>query len=159
MRLVKGLTTFVLIAALTALSAQAAQAAGPNGNDFTDPAQTGCSNTAVTVWSKNLIHPVTGVVNGRMELRYSTACQTNWVRINNYVNGATAEKILVRQREYLPEGGTVPYAEDHTSDTFYGWSYGLQLYAPAWMCVQVGGVIRLNGAVIASNGQALDRVC
>lgn len=127
--------------------------------DYTDPAQTGCSATGVTIWAKDLTHPVTGAVTGRMELRYSTACETNWVRINNYVNGASARKIIQRYRTNAPGGGSVEFAQDNTVDTYYGWSYGLQFYAPSWVCVAVGGVIELNGQVIGHNGQGLEQVC
>jgi hypothetical protein len=48
------------------------------------PAQTGCINSAITIWINDLRHPASGIVTGRMELRYSTACETSWVRINNY---------------------------------------------------------------------------
>ncbi|QDY11158.1 DUF2690 domain-containing protein [Micromonospora sp. HM134] len=136
------------------------QAAPPgSGYDYTDPAQTGCSATGITIWSKELRHPATGTVNGVMELRYSTACETNWVRVNNYIPGAAATKIITRPRVHAPAGGSLEYATDSTTDVYYGWSYGLQFYAPSWVCVDVGAVLTLNNAVIGSNGQALDRVC
>ncbi|MFC4044526.1 DUF2690 domain-containing protein [Dactylosporangium siamense] len=155
------MTAAVLAAAAVAfVPSESAQAAPPGaGIDNTDPSSTGCSASAITYWSKNLTNPATGVVNGTMELRYSRSCETNWVRINNYVSGATAQKTIVRLHTYAPSGGSVPYAQDITSDTVTGWSYGMQLYAPSWVCVQVGGVITLNGQVIASNGQSLDWVC
>jgi hypothetical protein len=142
------------------LVAPQADAAPPNLQyDYTDPAQTGCSASATTIWAKDLTNPASGVITGRMEVRYSTACQTNWVRVNNYVNGATARKIIQRYRTNAPEGGSVPFAEDSTADTYFGWSYGLQFYAPSWVCVAVGGVIELNGQTIGINGQGLDQVC
>lgn len=149
-----------VVSALCLTTALPASAAPPYGQyDYTDPAQTGCSASAITIWSKDLRHPVSGVVNGRMEVRYSTVCETNWVRVNNYVNGASARKIIQRYRTHAPNGGTVEFAEDNTVDTYFGWSYGLQFYAPSWVCIAVGGVIELNGQVIGSNGQGLDQVC
>ena len=160
MRIPKIATALALAAGLVLASAPSAQAAPPgSGYDHTDPAQTGCSATAITIWTKQLRHPATGVVNGAMELRYSTACQTNWVRVDNYVNGAAARKIIVRQRVHAPEGGSLEYAIDNTVDVYHGWSYGLQLYAPSWVCVEVGAVLTLGDTVIGSNGQALDQVC
>jgi hypothetical protein len=148
------------LSALSLATVPSAGAAPPYGQyDYTDPAQTGCSASAATIWSKDLRHPVSGVVNGRMEVRYSTVCETNWVRVNNYVNGAKARKLIQRSRTHAPAGGVVEFAQDNTVDTYFGWSYGLQFYAPSWVCVAVGGVIELNGQVIGSNGQALDQVC
>jgi hypothetical protein len=154
------LVVAAIVAALFLTATAQANAAPPYGQyDYTDPAQTGCAASAVTIWAKDLRHPVSGAVTGRMEVRYSTACETNWVRINNYVNGASARKIIQRYRTNAPGGGSVEFAEDNTVDTYYGWSYGLQFYAPAWVCVAVGGVIELGGQVIGSNGQGLDQVC
>jgi len=159
--LIRIMTAAVLTAAAVAvIPAGVAQAAPPGiGLDNSDPAVTGCSTSAITYWSKNLLNPATGAVNGTVELRYSRSCETNWVRVNNYVGGATAQKTLVRLRTNAPSGGSVPYGQDVTSDTVTGWSYGMQLYAPSWVCVEVGAVITLNGQVIASNGQSLDLVC
>ncbi|WP_428964774.1 DUF2690 domain-containing protein [Micromonospora fluostatini] len=149
-----------LTAGLALAPVQPVQAAPPGSQyDYTDPAQTGCSATAVTIWSKQLQHPVTGVVNGVMEVRYSTACQTNWVRVNNYVNGAAATKIMIRPRVHTPEGGSLEYASDTTVDVYHGWSYGLQFYAPSWVCIQVGATLTLGNEVIGSNGQSVDWVC
>lgn len=147
-------------AALLSVAVLPATAAPPYLQyDYTDPAQRGCSTSAVTIWAKDLRHPATGAVTGRMEVRYSTACQTNWVRVNNYVNGATAHKTIQRYRTHAPEGGSVPFASDTTADTYFGWSYGLQFYAPSWVCVAVGGVIEHNGQVVGTNGQSVDVVC
>ncbi|RAN97440.1 hypothetical protein GAR05_03560 [Micromonospora saelicesensis] len=160
MRVLKITAALALTVGLVLGPAGTTQAAPPgNGYDYTDPAQTGCSATGITIWSKELRHPATGAVNGVMELRYSTACETNWVRVNNYVNGAAARKIIVRPRVHAPAGGSLEYAEDSTVDVYHGWSYGLQVYAPSWVCVDVGAVLIDGTAVIGSNGQALDRVC
>lgn len=94
-----------------------------------------------------------------MEVRYSTTCQTNWVRVDNYVNGASASKIVQRYRTHAPTGGSVPFAEDITVDTYFGWSYGLPFYAPSWVCVAVGDVIEQDEQVIGTNGPGLDQVC
>ncbi|SCL26930.1 Protein of unknown function [Micromonospora pallida] len=160
MRLPRIVAALVLAVGLALAPAGTAQAAPPGtGYDYTDPAQTGCSASAITIWSKDLRHPATGVVNGVMELRYSTVCQTNWVRVNNYVSGAAARKIIVRPRVHAPYGGSLEYAMDSTVDVYYGWSYGLQFYAPSWVCVEVGAVLTLGTEVIGQNGQALDQVC
>ncbi|MEU8051665.1 DUF2690 domain-containing protein [Micromonospora harpali] len=160
MRMTRIAAALALTVGLALGTGGAVQAAPPgSGYDYTDPAQTGCSATGITIWSKELRHPATGAVNGVLELRYSTACETNWVRVNNYVNGAAAVKIIARPRVHAPTGGSLEYATDSTVDVYYGWSYGLQFYAPSWVCVDVGGMITLNGVVLGSNGQALDRVC
>ena len=154
------LVVAAVVSALCFTTALPASAAPPNEQyDYTDPAQTGCSTSGVTIWAKDLRHPVSGLVTGRMEVRYSMVCETNWVRINTYVGGASARKIIQRYRTHAPAGGSVPFAEDNTVDTYLGWSYGLQFYALSWVCIAVGGVIELNGEVIGSNGQALDQVC
>jgi hypothetical protein len=160
MRLPRIVAALALIVGLALVPAGTAQAAQPGtGYDYTDPAQMGCSASAITIWSKELRHPATGAVNGVMELRYSTVCQTNWVRVNNYVSGAAARKIIVRPRVHTPYGGSLEYAMDSTVDVYYGWSYGLQFYAPSWVCVEVGAVLTLGTEVIGQNGQALDQVC
>ncbi|WP_329171335.1 DUF2690 domain-containing protein [Streptomyces sp. NBC_01477] len=141
------------------LTTGTATAATGSQYDYTDPAATGCSGNAITYWSKNLLNPANGAVTGVVELRYSRTCQTNWVRVNNYVGGAVAEKIIVRPRTLLPQGGSLDYAQDVTDDALTGYSYGLQFYAPAGVCVEVGGVIRLNGVVVGNNGQTFDLVC
>ncbi|UYF97173.1 YjfA family protein (plasmid) [Rhodococcus aetherivorans] len=64
------LALFVVIA--TASSAQAAPRSG-------DPLATGCATNATTIW-KRTIDFVT------VEVRYSPACGTNWVRVSGATN-------------------------------------------------------------------------
>ena len=127
--------------------------------DYTDPAATGCSASAITYWSKSLLNPADGTVTGQVELRYSRACKTNWVRVDNYVSGAVARKFIARPWTELPEGGALDYAQDVTDDALTGYSYGLQFYAPAGVCVYVGGFVILNGVTVGQNGQTPDYVC
>lgn len=73
--------------ALTALGTGTAQAAA---YDNTDPASTGCANTAQTVASAAIYDSSGTTELGYIELRYSTACQTIWARVttfNGYVPG------------------------------------------------------------------------
>jgi hypothetical protein len=68
-------------AALTVLSTGTAHAAA---YDNTDPASTGCANTAKTVASAP-IYDVSGSSEiGYIELRYSTGCQTIWARVTTF---------------------------------------------------------------------------
>jgi hypothetical protein len=59
-------------ATLLALTLGAAPA---NAATSGDPQTTGCANTASTIWS----HTYLGY--GTVEVRYSSACGTNWVRV------------------------------------------------------------------------------
>jgi len=63
--------------------------------DRTDPVQTGCANNAYTVGSNNLFTP-SGQLVGRVELRYSTTCHTNWARVISYVGSRQLLTFSVR---------------------------------------------------------------
>jgi len=56
--------------------------------DFTWPDDTGCSNTAVTIYTAS-------IATGKVELRYSTSCRTVWSRITVFPNALIED----------PEGG------------------------------------------------------
>lgn len=65
----------VLAGASIALMMVAPASAGAAAYDGTDPAATGCSSTAVTIYSK-----MVGSY-AYVELRYSRGCRTTWARL------------------------------------------------------------------------------
>jgi hypothetical protein len=71
-------TKLVLLAAvallITAPGAQAAQSAG-------DPSRSGCDTSRYDLRSKRMYDPATGAYMGLGILRYSVACQTEWVTV------------------------------------------------------------------------------
>ena len=117
------------------LSAAPAQAAG-YGYDGTDPASTGCATGSTAIASFPIKVNGTGSTVATLEVRYSSACGTNWVRINNTVSGMFVNKWI--QRTSSPV-----YTQEDT-DTNVGWSYGMQVYAPGSTCIQVDGVLIYN---------------
>jgi hypothetical protein len=75
------LTALTASTALTVLGTGTAHAAA---YDNTDPASTGCANTAETVASAAIYDSSGTAKLGYIELRYSTACQTVWARVTTY---------------------------------------------------------------------------
>lgn len=74
----------VLLAALAVLSGLAVGTAPAANAASTDPLSSGCSNGATTIWSQTYLG------YGRVEVRYSPSCGTNWVRISQ-ATGRPAE--------------------------------------------------------------------
>ena len=146
----KSRTTLLAVgAAIALLTGAVAPVASAAPYDGSNPATTGCANTAVVVATANVVNPQNGAITGVAELRYSTSCQTNWVRVNNYVSGATAIKNINR----LASSGYGAFSQSET-DSVTGWSYGMQAYAPGATCISWGGFITLNGQQIGSTGQS-----
>ncbi|HWJ62357.1 MAG TPA: DUF2690 domain-containing protein [Acidimicrobiales bacterium] len=78
----RGLGRLVAAVALAGgLVAAMASPANALAYDYTDPATTGCSATAITVASTAVIDSRNGANVGTVELRWSTACKTNWARV------------------------------------------------------------------------------
>lgn len=110
--------------------------------DNTDPAATGCSSGSSAIYGKTIYSGGTAI--GLMEVRYSPSCGTNWVRVNNYGYYPRAGKLI-----YVAPSGAYTY----TGDSYVGWSYGLQVYAPGSTCIHVEGTIRNSSdAVVGTTG-------
>lgn len=107
------------------------------------------ASDSLVVATANVVNPQNGTVTGVAELRYWTSCQTNWVRVNNYVSSATAIKNINR----LASSGYGAFSQSEP-DTTTGWSYGMQAYAPGATCISWGGFITLNGQQIGTTGQS-----
>jgi hypothetical protein len=80
-----------LVAGLLTSAVAPAQADGPScyGNSCTDldPAQTNCVDDATTIWSVNATTDGQDPQSegyGVLEMRYSPACHSNWVRFTNW---------------------------------------------------------------------------
>lgn len=76
-------SVFTAVAPAGPAAAASAMCSG-YGCDSWDPIISGCYTSAVTVasapiWSK-------GVQLGTVDLRWSTACKTNWTRVTSYIN-------------------------------------------------------------------------
>ena len=78
-RTVRRVLAGVLIA-IAALASPLTASAVPSG----DPQATGCANSASTIWSRTYLGA------GTVEVRYSSACGTNWVRVSG-ATGRTSE--------------------------------------------------------------------
>lgn len=145
-----------LVAAMGAIASPAAQAAVFDPYTGSDPSTTGCSNTGITVAS----WPVPSVTNGQSlataELRYSTACQTNWVRVTLGGSGGTGTvvKTITRPRTLLPQGGALEFFTQTEVDPMsYLTSWGMQVYAPGHTCVIANATLKnASGAVVGTTG-------
>ena len=112
-----------------------ANATSGTGYDGTDPASTGCASNSTVIYSQNLYIGGTSAYVGAMEIRYSAACQTNWVRVYNASSSATVSNKYVERRAQ----GSLTYFAQNVPDTYIGWSYGVQVYAPGSTCIWVQG--------------------
>jgi hypothetical protein len=116
------------------LPAHAAECSGM-GCDGQDPVQTGCVNGAYTVATDD-IYDNNGAVIGRVDLRYSPTCETNWTRTISYIGPQTLDAVVTRDdigyhlNEYL----------DNVTNV-----YTDMIYAPSPICAQGLGIIYENG--------------
>jgi hypothetical protein len=112
-----------------------AYATSGTGYDGTDPASTGCANGSTLIYSQDLHINGNGAKVGVMEVRYSPTCGTNWVRVQNLgTTDAVSKKYILREAQ-----GSLPRFEQGIPDTYVGWSYGNQVYAPGATCIWVQG--------------------
>ena len=121
-----------------------------------DPASTGCSAGATTIASYTVKSTVTGAVVGTLEVRYSSSCDTNWVRVNNTMSGTTANKYIDRISTYTPgpPASGYPFNSQVDSDPGVGSSYGFQLGAASVSCNHVGAWFTdASNSIVATSGQ------
>ncbi|WP_147794793.1 DUF2690 domain-containing protein [Cellulomonas sp. Y8] len=141
-------SAFVAAMALTAVGLVAGdddpEIPSPERLNGTDPTK-GCANGSGIVHSADILN-ASGAPIAKLEVRYSPACQTNWVRVNNTVEGALVEKYIA-----IPGG-----AVEQEQDRGVGWSYSMQVYAPDSTCVDVSAVISLDGSLL---GDYSTQVC
>lgn len=126
----------------TVFSAASPASASGLSYDRTDPAMTGCAGSSLSIATYPLLNYFDGTPMGSMEVRYSSSCKTNWVRVNNYEYGMSATKYIERDA-----GSGLPRAQDLTNDKATGWSYGMQLYGP--------GCIHVQGMILTSTGNMI----
>lgn len=134
--LIVGAATFITIPLMllsAMLPAQAATCSGM-GCDGQDPVQTGCANGAYTVASDYIYQ--WGVAIGRVDLRYSPACETNWTRTISYIGPETIDAVITRDdiKEHFDE-----YLENVTN------VFTDMVYAPSPVCAQGLGIIYVAG--------------
>ena len=104
------------------------------GCDGQDPVQTGCANSAYTIASDYIYR--LGIVIGRVDLRYSPTCETNWTRTISYMGPQTLDAVVTEEdigyhlNEYL----------DNVTNV-----YTDMIYAPSPICAQGLGIIYVNG--------------
>jgi Protein of unknown function (DUF2690) len=134
--LIVGAATLLAVPIILASAALPARAAGCSGMscDGQDPVQTGCVNDAYTVASDYIYE--SGVVIGRVDLRYSPTCGTNWTRTISYIGPETIDAVITRDDigEHFDE-----YLDNVTN------VYTDMIYAPSPICAQGGGIIYVNG--------------
>jgi uncharacterized protein DUF2690 len=102
--------------------------------DGLDPAVTGCDASATTVDSAPTSF-------GPIDLRFSSACQTNWVRIRNYPGGGTS---LVMSVTDIDRGVQVNFPVPTPISA--GTHFGDMVFSPAQNCT-LAAVFR-NGVQI-----------
>lgn len=103
--------------------------------DCKDPEATGCASGATNVDS------ATRTVGGRsvvFELRWSSRCVTNWIRVRNWPSGRTRLQIDVAD---YPRNVFADYAVRRNSSGYIGAGthWGNMVYSPADHCA-IGGV-------------------
>ena len=129
------LATTVALVGLAVGAAPAANAAS------TDPLSSGCSNGASTIWSQTYLG------YGKVEVRYSPSCGTNWVRITQ-ATGRPAEAGIYSASsgwQYTPSYQQSP-------DTF--WTP--MVSAPGSACVKFyANFVNANGQLLQTGTKQL----
>lgn len=134
--LIVGTIVLIISSLILFTAAMPAQAAGCSGMgcDGQDPVQTGCANSAYTIASDYIYR--LGIVIGRVDLRYSPTCETNWTRTISYMGPQTLDAVVTEEdigyhlNEYL----------DNVTNV-----YTDMIYAPSPICAQGLGIIYVNG--------------
>jgi hypothetical protein len=107
---------------------------GCNGQD---PEVSGCSNGSVTIDGRDIRDPHSGVVVGTVELRYSRACQTNWVRMTRLCRNERRLEAYLRD-----ESGNMIAVTSLEVEPPHVYGYGAMWYAPTGKVrVQACGLI------------------
>jgi hypothetical protein len=104
-----------------------------SGCNYKDPNAMGCSADAVTRMSANILD-YSGKIIGRVELRYSAACNAKWSRAYNYISFSTSA--------WMSDGSTS--SPTVISGTMYGSGSSNQVYGNMYSgyskaCGQVAG--------------------
>lgn len=123
------------------LSAPTANAASGTGFDGTDPISTGCVNSGQLI-SERAVNTWQGENAGTVQVWYSSACGTNWVRTWTRYDEGNSNKNIERPAQ----NGLHAFAE-HEGDLGGGWSYSMQVYAPGSTQIRVWGSIDTGGAM------------
>lgn len=123
-----------------ALTAAPSQAASGTGLDGTDPVRTGCVNGSISIAYQDIYMNSIGPWVGAVDLRYSPACGTNWVRV--YSNGSASSGQSKKYIERPAQGGLPYFRQAEIDSGAAGWTYGMQVYAPGstTICYQ-GGLV------------------
>ncbi|MFJ5954333.1 DUF2690 domain-containing protein [Paenarthrobacter sp. NPDC092416] len=138
------LAAVIAVAASAVLMAPAANASASHHG--LDPVSSGCASGAYVVSTWNMVNQKYNQVQGKIQLMYSPACQTNWVNLYGNVSG-----------NYYNAGifvGTVPGGSMRAGVTNVGTDYSNMVYAPGSTCVTVGssitdiasGVVEMNNS-------------
>lgn len=113
-----------------------------NGCTGLDPNATGCSADATTLLSKNIVNS-SGQSIGKIELRWSPTCQTNWARVTSFIGSAPLGASVEREA-----GVDGPFAEEcvPTCDTFVTATSAFtdMVWAPDVAASATGAVIQNN---------------
>lgn len=139
-RLQTAAASLVLICGLTLATADPAAASTWHNN--TDPVSTGCVNSASYVGTRSLWEGYT------VEVRYSSACQTNWLR---FPRVPWYNYDVVLQSEY-PGMSTVTQRFGPSNQA----SWTRQVYAPGSTCINFS--VRMVSQAMNSNVKYF-RVC
>lgn len=104
-----------------------------------DPEATGCDSGATTVASTKTSY-------GELDLRWSAACQTNWVRITGYPGGTPLLEFEVL--DATRDGNSNPIY--YYAGTGAGTHWGNMVYSPAADCAE--GLVAFHSSGDWDNG-------
>lgn len=104
--------------------AQTAQATSGTGYDGTNPASY-CAASSLPIYSR-AVYSSSKTYVGTVEVRYSTACGTNWIRAYGVAGTEHTDKTITRPAQ----PGFAWFSQMERDYPGVGWSYGMQVYAP-----------------------------
>lgn len=139
----------VVIAAVAAFGlvvGSALPASAAQSHNGLDPLASGCANGASTIATFAMKNPTSGSTIALAEVRYSPACQTNWVRVTNPYPSGTVTLTMVITAQNGNNTGAVTTAN--------GQHWSPMVYAPGSTCIMMSArMTQQQGAyVVAESG-------
>lgn len=118
------LAVLMTIMIVSFASTSSAQATSGTGFDGTNPAYY-CAASSFPIYSRN-VYSGQGEYIGAVEVRYSSACGTNWVRAYGVPGMEHTDKRITRPAQ----AGFAYFSQLERDYPGVGWTYGMQVYAP-----------------------------
>ncbi|MDR6435157.1 hypothetical protein J2790_000278 [Paenarthrobacter nicotinovorans] len=143
--------TTAAVASMVAFGLMASPVANASpAHENTDPNATGCASGAYAITSRNVVNTTYNQVQGRVDVMYSPACQTNWVNLYGFVAGNRYQADIQNLGFPVLSVGTVFFGA--------GSGYSRQTYSPGGSCIDVSWQIRDAGS-LALEGADWMRLC